>query len=111
MPRLQVIKAPLFPLITSLSLARPNHQSSIRYYLIYSLLARKHTALSASRNLAVRKSIPVLPPYSPPLDGYNDDNPRHQERNHAHRDSEDEHCVQTIGVHCFSQIPCLFSSA
>jgi hypothetical protein len=47
----------------------------------------------SSRNLTVRKRIPMLPPQSPSFDSNNNNDPCHQERNQAHRDREDEHCV------------------
>lgn len=80
------------------------------YTLLLSLIcSRTSRAQRLSRNLAVRKHTPILPPHSPAFDGNNNNDPRHQERNHAHRDGEDEHCVQAIGFHCFGEISCLKS--
>jgi hypothetical protein len=73
--------------------------------LLLSLICeRASRAQRLSCNLAVRKRTPILPPHSPAFDGNNNNDPCHQERDHAHRNCEDEHCVQAIGFHCFSEI-------
>ena len=66
-----------------------------------------HFPILSLRNLGVRNRRSVFPPHSPTLDSDNDNNPRHQESDHAHRDREDKHSVQAIGFHCFYAVTSL----
>jgi hypothetical protein len=81
---------------------------------IFHLLASKrptfnvyYSSILSSRSLAVRYCRSIFLPHSPTFDSNNDNDPRHQERDHAHRDRENEHSVQAIGFHCLDAVASL----
>jgi len=68
-----------------------------------------HAIASISNTLyrtywAIGENGSILLPHCPPLDGYNQDNPCHQECNEAHGNRENEPRIEIIVFHCHNYV-------